>query len=186
MVVGATGTGKSTIIQTIFTATNQIYKQNQKNQKFDENFRLTKMQKVNPKSVSINYLYGYINLLTNEWNDGIAAKIIRDAIDESSEEQQCMIFDGPVDTLWVENLNTVFDDNKTLCLSNGQRIKIQQNFKIIFEVSDLDQASPATVSRCGMIYVDSNQLGWKPIVNQWYGNFVVEHLSKKTNSKVES
>jgi dynein heavy chain len=97
-----------------------------------------------------------------------------------------MIFDGPVDTLWVENLNTVFDDNKTLCLSNGQRIKIQQNFKIIFEVSDLDQASPATVSRCGMIYVDSNQLGWKPIVNQWYGNFVVEHLSKKTNSKVES
>jgi hypothetical protein len=44
------------------------------------------MQKVNPKSVSINYLYGYINLLTNEWNDGIAAKIIRDAIDESSEE----------------------------------------------------------------------------------------------------
>jgi dynein heavy chain len=77
------------------------------------------MQKVNPKSVSINYLYGYINLLTNEWNDGIAAKIIRDAIDDPVEDQQWMIFDGPVDTLWVENLNTVFDDNKTLCLSNG-------------------------------------------------------------------
>ena len=63
-------------------------------------------------------------MLTNEWNDGIAAKIIRDASEEPSEDQQWLIFDGPVDTIWVENLNTVFDDNKTLCLSNGQRIKI--------------------------------------------------------------
>ena len=82
------------------------------------------MFKLNPKSISINYLYGYVNLLTNEWNDGIAAKIIRDASEEPSEDQQWLIFDGPVDTIWVENLNTVFDDNKTLCLSNGQRIKI--------------------------------------------------------------
>ena len=44
------------------------------------------MFKVNPKSISINYLYGYVNLLTNEWNDGIAAKIIRDAADEPSDE----------------------------------------------------------------------------------------------------
>jgi dynein heavy chain len=82
------------------------------------------MFKLNPKSISINYLYGYVNLLTNEWNDGIAAKIIRDASEEPPEDQQWLIFDGPVDTIWVENLNTVFDDNKTLCLSNGQRIKI--------------------------------------------------------------
>ena len=78
---------------------------------------MVKIFKINPKSISINYLYGYVNLLTNEWSDGIMAKIIRDSGDSIYNEW--LILDGPVDPLWVENLNTVFDDNKTLCLSNG-------------------------------------------------------------------
>ena len=83
-----------------------------------------------------------------------------------------MIFDGPVDTIWVENLNTVFDDNKMLCLTNGQRIKIYPHFKILFEVTDLQNASPATVSRVGMIYIDENQLGVKSMLESWITNLV--------------
>lgn len=52
-------------------------------------------------------------------------------------------------------MNSVLDDSMTLCLSNGERIKLKQNIKMIFEVTDLSYASPATVSRCGMVYVDS-------------------------------
>jgi dynein heavy chain len=87
--------------------------------------------------VSTNDLYGYVNLLTNDWNDGIIANIIRQASNQQTNEKNWIILDGPVDTLWAENLNTVLDDNKILCLSNGQRIKLSSSIKFIFEVEEL-------------------------------------------------
>jgi dynein heavy chain len=59
-------------------------------------------------------------------------------------------------------MNTVLDDNMTLCLVSGERIKLNNSIRILFEVQDLAQASPATVSRCGMVYVTPSDIGWKP------------------------
>ena len=81
------------------------------------------------------------------------------------------MFDGPVDADWIENLNTVLDDNKMLCLPDGKRIKLPNYFSFLFEVDDLEQASPATVSRCGMIYLDRNNLDPLLYLEHWIATF---------------
>lgn len=89
-----------------------------------------------------------------------------------------MILDGPVDTLWIESMNTVLDDNKVLTLLNGDRISMPPTMGLVFEVDDLSVASPATVSRCGMIYVDINDLGWEPYAESWIDSVTEDETLK--------
>ena len=101
---------------------------------------------------------------------------MRAAALEQGEDKNWIVFDGPVDALWIENMNTVLDDNMTLCLANGQRIKLRAQMRILFEVQDLAVASPATVSRCGMVYLTYEELGWKPFVQTWITTFFDEEI----------
>lgn len=83
-----------------------------------------------------------------------------------------MVFDGPADTNWVENFNTILDDSKMLCNSNGQRIKLPNNIIFFFELMDLEMTTPATITRCGVLFIDNNVLLWTNLHKKLSQDFI--------------
>ncbi|XP_076770738.1 dynein axonemal heavy chain 14 [Arvicanthis niloticus] len=80
---------------------------------------------------------------------------------------QWIVLDGPVDTLWIENLNTVLDETRTLCLANSERISLTNKIRVIFEVDSLFNSTPSIVTRCAVVYMDPVDLGWEPYIKSW-------------------
>lgn len=59
------------------------------------------------------------------------------------------------------------DDNKTLTLISSDRIALTASMRLLFEISNLRNATPATVSRAGVLYIDEKEIGWGPYMNCW-------------------
>lgn len=163
MLVGPTGGGKTTIYEVLKAALTALFEAKVDNPLYVP----VDTYVLNPKAVSIGELYGEINPVTLEWRDGLLGIMVRNSVKPKMNHHQWVICDGPVDAVWIENMNTVLDDNKMLCLANSERIKLTPWVHMVFEVQDLAQASPATVSRCGMVYVDPQEMTWRPMVQTW-------------------
>lgn len=161
--VGPAATGKTTCYRILAALMNNLRDKGSAN----PDFQRVRIRILNPKCVTMGELYGEFSALTQEWHDGLASSIMREFAAEEGDDKRWTVFDGPIDALWIENMNTVLDDNMTLCLANGQRIKLKNEMKCLFEVNDLAVASPATVSRIGVVYMTPSDLGWMPFVKSW-------------------
>ena len=141
-IVGGAGTGKSSTWRTLF----RTYQNQKKRPVYTD---------LNPKAVSNDELYGIINPTTREWKDGLFSSIMRDLANTSGEGPKWIVLDGDIDPMWIESLNTVMDDNKILTLASNERIPLLPEMRLIFEISNLKYATPATVSRAGILYINS-------------------------------
>ncbi|XP_050636999.1 dynein axonemal heavy chain 1 [Macaca thibetana thibetana] len=164
MLVGPTGSGKSTCYRVLAAAMTSLKGQPSISGGM---YEAVNYYVLNPKSITMGQLYGEFDLLTHEWTDGIFSSLIRAGAIASNTNKKWYMFDGPVDAVWIENMNTVLDDNKKLCLSSGEIIKLTEAMTMMFEVQDLAVASPATVSRCGMVYLEPSILGLMPFIECW-------------------
>lgn len=95
----------------------------------------TKQYTINPKDRSVIELYGILDPATRDWTDGLLSNIFREINKPTDKnERKYIVYDGDVDALWVENMNSVMDDNRLLTLANGERIRLQKHCAMLFEV----------------------------------------------------
>ncbi|KAL0484096.1 dynein heavy chain, partial [Acrasis kona] len=160
MVVGQSGSGKTTAWKTLQRAITKLHADKV------PGYYPVHDYIINPKAITGDELYGnYKADMT--WSNGIFSAIMKEACTDTKMDQKWIVFDGPVDTLWIESMNTVLDDNKVLTLISGDRISLTEQVSLLFEVQDLNVASPATVSRCGMVFFNDKDLGWQPFMDSW-------------------
>ncbi|XP_006869595.1 PREDICTED: dynein heavy chain 17, axonemal [Chrysochloris asiatica] len=165
-VIGNAGSGKSQVLKSL----NKTY-QNLK--------RKPVAVDLDPKAVTCDELFGIINPATREWKDGLFSTIMRDLANITHEGPKWIVLDGDIDPMWIESLNTVMDDNKVLTLASNERIPLNRTMRLVFEISHLRTATPATVSRAGILYINPTDLGWNPVVSSWIERRKVQ--SEKAN-----
>lgn len=158
MMVGDSGSGKSAIWKILLRALQRI-------ENVEGVFHI-----IDSKVMSKEALYGNLDSTTREWTDGLLTSILRRIVDNLRGEdsrRHWIVFDGDVDPEWVENLNSVLDDNKLLTLPNGERLNLPSNVRILFEVETLKYATLATVSRCGMIWFSDDTVTCEMMVSNY-------------------
>ncbi|TLD37835.1 cytoplasmic dynein-like protein 1 heavy chain 1 [Venturia nashicola] len=158
MMVGSSGSGKSSAWRILLKALQRV----------DKTEGVCHV--IDPKVMSKDHLYGTLDSTTREWTDGLFTHILRKIVDNIRNEdskRHWIVFDGDVDPVWVENLNSVLDDNRMLTLPNGERLNLPSNVRIMFEVETLKYATLATVSRCGMVWFSNDIVSTDMIVSNY-------------------
>jgi dynein heavy chain 2, cytosolic len=131
---------------------------------------------ISPKSMDRSKLLGFLDLDTRQWHDGVLTQTAVAVNSEPLDVSSWIICDGDVDPEWIEALNSVLDDNKLLTLPSGWRIQFGNNVNFIFETHELSNASPATISRMGIIKFSSEDLSPEILIKSW--------ISTKSNGEM--
>ncbi|XP_037911922.1 dynein beta chain, ciliary-like [Hermetia illucens] len=167
-IIGYAGTGKSEVWKTL----HKTYANQKRRPVYND---------LNPKAVTNDELFGIVNPATREWKDGLFSVIMRDQANMSGNGPKWIVLDGDIDPMWIESLNTVMDDNKVLTLASNERIALTKEMRLLFEIANLKTATPATVSRAGILYINPQDLGWNPAVASWINTREIESEKSTLN-----
>jgi dynein heavy chain len=176
-ILGPTGCGKTCIWKTL----NGVHNWDTEKQSFKPK-KTAIYEPVNPKSVTGDELYGYMTL-AKDWKDGVLSIIMRGMAKNMPEQgyhdyqtYKWVVLDGDIDSIWIESMNTVMDDNKVLTLVSNERIPLSKAMRMVFEINSLKNATPATVSRAGILYINETDIGWRPYMESWLAKRVEDGL----------
>lgn len=122
---------------------------------------------LDPKAVTSFELYGFVHPSTREWKEGLLSNIMREMSKVKTKTPKWIVLDGDIDAEWIESMNTVMDDNKVLTLASNERIPLTPSMRMVFEISHLKNATPATVSRAGILFLNETDIGWTPFKESW-------------------
>lgn len=115
-------------------------------------------RRINPKSMHIEDLFGVLNKEQNAWTEGIFTQMFRQFSVDQTLRKKWIQLDGPIDHMWVENMNSILDDNRKMNLPNGETIKMGEGMCLLFECDNLVNVTPATVSRCGLVFMQREEM----------------------------
>ncbi|XP_054010575.1 dynein axonemal heavy chain 7-like [Hylaeus anthracinus] len=158
MIVGNPFVGKTEILHVLVDVLSSLHKQGIE---FGVN---VKVETVIPGVCNLHRLFGHFVEKSKTWKDGICSKIFRSFSENSSSDKKWIVFDGPLNDVWIESLYTVLDTNKALHLTSGEKMNVTDSVSVIFETMNMINVSPAILSRCGIIYIESRSIDWKPYV----------------------
>ena len=153
MVMGDSSVGKSSITKVLLEALTE------------EHGLKHKALKIYPRAITCDEMYGYLDSATGRWQMGIFASLWNKANNEARRSQSTwVICDGPVEQGWTDNLSTALDNTKTLSLSNGDRISMASTTRLVFESEHMQNVTPHTASRLGIVFVSKEEVLWEDIV----------------------
>lgn len=137
---------------------------------------------LDPKAVTNDELFGTLTK-SKEFKNGVVSAIIRNQSKElgkykSEHQHKWTILDGDIDPGWIESLNTVMDDNKVLTLVSNDRFPFTDSMRLIFEITNLRNATLATVTRAGVLFINDTDIGPRPFFESWLNKHKEEEIRK--------
>ncbi|CAK9814005.1 Dynein axonemal heavy chain 7 [Anthophora quadrimaculata] len=155
VLVGDPFVGKTEILNVLQLVLSSLYK---KGIKFGVN---VKLETIVPNTIDADQLFGYLDVKSKVWKDGMYSKVFRSFLENDSSDKKWIVFDGPLNNTWIENLYTVLDTNKVLHLPSGEKLHMTNSISIIFETMNMEDVSPAILSNCGIVYIESSSIDWR-------------------------
>uniref|UniRef100_H3ASB2 Dynein, axonemal, heavy polypeptide 9 like n=1 Tax=Latimeria chalumnae TaxID=7897 RepID=H3ASB2_LATCH len=157
-VVGNAGTGKSQV-QSIIRYFSGM-----------QNFRSPKTRGRQPMAQSKDDIIDLIVQVVCTWEkDGLKILVLNSMrkLLCISEYPKLLSLDNDITPTSITFQNTHLKHKKVLTLASNERISLTPSMRLLFEISHLRAATPATVSRAGILYVNPQDLGWSPYVTSW-------------------